>query len=267
MVASLIVALALTAGEGPVKPNPHLDVAAEQIRGFKELEALQTLEQSKRWPWNSPRDLALTNLYIGWAHAELGRETEALEAFRMARLLDPNVPFPRDVSPRLEALWVKSRGVLAQADQAPAAPGPEVRDPGDVTSGSDAPGDAPTGASAAHSKSGDPVSAPAAEGTPSPSPLTDVAPVAAQSAEDARPRWPRWMATGAIAVGVAAAIGGVFAGGSSRSHLDRSFDEPRVDRAEALHRRAAEDARLANVLFGAGAAVGAGGAVTLLLTF
>lgn len=267
MVASLIVALALTAGEGPGKPNPHLDVAVEQIRGFQELEALQTLEQSKRWAWNSPRDLALTNLYIGWAHAELGRENEALEAFRLARLLDPTVPFPNDVSPRLEALWVKSGGALPPGDRRPQT---EAAVPNAATS---APVTETPGSSA-----GPIVSTAPADAEPlrpqhetdatQPTAVTEALRTGASPGEEVtKQAWPRWVATGAMAIGVAAAVGGVVAGSASRTHLTRSAAEPRVDRAQALHARAASDAQLANILFGVGAAAGAGGAVTFLLAF
>jgi hypothetical protein len=122
MTPSIGLVLVVTLAATPER-NPHLPRAVEQLHSFDVEGALVSLEQAKRWPYNTERDLAEVNLYLGWAYAEVGNTSEALERFRLARLLTPGITLPPDASPKLLQLWVESGG--APADP-PADPPPWI---------------------------------------------------------------------------------------------------------------------------------------------
>ena len=107
----LIVALS-TSATARAEQNPFLPEAIQRIRDFDERTALQLLDQARRWPHNTPADLAQVHLYTGLAHAGLAHEREAVDAFRAALVLDASLRLPDDVSPRVKEWWLRAGGVV-----------------------------------------------------------------------------------------------------------------------------------------------------------
>lgn len=227
MTLPLGLALLVSLSAAPAR-NPHLPLAVEQLHAFDAEGARKTLELAKRWPYNTERELAEVNLYLGWAYAEMGKESETLESFRLARLLHPEVALPADASPKLVELWVASGGALARTSPPPSITPPEGLAP-----------PAPSRAGAI--------------------PVTPVEGVSASSAERAGRQWilPAVVAAGAvIALSTALVVGR-----TSMNTLARSNAEPGVSAAQALHGHAKAKATTANVLFGVAGALGAASVV------
>jgi hypothetical protein len=216
------------------RQNPHLPRAVEQLQAFDAEGAQKTLELAKRWPYNTERELAEVNLYLGWAYAEMGKEDGTLESFRLARLLDPEVKLPADASPKLFELWVASGGTVARATTPPAdAPMEDL-----------APPTAPSSVA-----------------------LPPVAPVGGLSADPATPRPRRWVLPSVVADGAMVLLTtALVVGTRSMNNLSRSGTEPNVVSAQALHSRAKSEATTANVLFGCAGALGAA-SVVFFFTF
>ncbi len=113
-------ALAVSLAAAPTG-NPLLDKALGQLDALDEVAALATLTQAKAWPSNTPHQLALVHLYTGLAHAGLAHEAEALEGFKSALVLEPELSLPASVSPRVRAWWLRAGG---KAPEPPAAKKP-----------------------------------------------------------------------------------------------------------------------------------------------
>jgi hypothetical protein len=99
--------------------NPYLAPAIQQIRDFDEAGALATLEKARKWPQNTPRDLAQVYFYTGLAHGALAHEDEAVRCFKNALELDPSVSLPRDASPRIKEWWKRAGGTLEEPPPPP----------------------------------------------------------------------------------------------------------------------------------------------------
>lgn len=111
-MVSIILALALQA-------NPHLPKAIEQVRALDETAALATLELAKRWPENTPSELAQVHLWFGLAYVGLAREAEARESFREALALDEALELPSGTSPVVVGWWKALGGRTAKPKLVP----------------------------------------------------------------------------------------------------------------------------------------------------
>lgn len=102
-----LVALVAVATPSPA-PNPHLVTARAQVDRLEEEAALATLEKARRWPYNTPEELAQVNFLCALAHAGLANEAKAVEYFRLARKLDPSLQLSKSASPNVAAWWARA---------------------------------------------------------------------------------------------------------------------------------------------------------------
>ena len=112
-----MIALALVAGLALGAENPYLSVGIRQLRELDETQALKTLDKARGWSGNTPQQLAQVHLYIGMTYAALVKETEQVQSFKKALVLDPDVKMPVWASPRVREVWVKLGGALDSAPQ------------------------------------------------------------------------------------------------------------------------------------------------------
>lgn len=119
-VSALLLASALLAGAPPV--GEDVDLAEKQIHDLNEEQALVTLQQAADHPDNPPAVKARIHLLTGLAYSGLALEGPALSSFRAALQIDPNLPLPAGVSPRVEAWYARARNdVLVAANLKAAA--------------------------------------------------------------------------------------------------------------------------------------------------
>jgi hypothetical protein len=209
--------------------NPHLPTALGQMRAFQEAEALQTLDEAKRWPYNTESELALVNLYFGIVYAELSRPADARRHFSLARVLDPSLTFPDEWSPSIRALWEETSPTPLSSARAVAELTPET--------------------------------------SPPPAGVQTRPPPVEPSSTSPRSHWRRWAGVSLLGAAVVALVAAGFSGRASLVEFDRSRGEPRVDESLRLHESGATAARTANVLFGVSALLGAGGGSLFAVSF
>jgi hypothetical protein len=130
----LICVLASTAAFGaeasvPRTANPHLQEALRRIRGLDEKGALTALESARRWPRNSPTDVALYQLYLGWAHAGLGHQEESIRAFKTALLIEPTLSLSPEASEKALMWFELARGKSATAAESGPSPATTLAPP------------------------------------------------------------------------------------------------------------------------------------------
>lgn len=205
--------------------NPHLQLAWQQVKSLEEKSALKTLQQARRWPKNSPSDLAWVNLVSGLAHAGLAEESAAIEDFRTAHVLDPSIALPAEVSPRVRDWWARA---VPEPKPAPTV-GPE--------------NDAPKTT----------VLTPAHEEPP---PRVVVTPM---EREVERSHWARWTGVGLVAGAVVAtSAAAVFA---TRMDSQAAFAQSASSAADAIRYRdsSRSSATMANASLVAAGALGASG--------
>jgi len=105
----------LVLAQGPPDENPYLKEAARQLRALDERAALSTLARAESWAKDKPEALATVNVYKGMAFAGLNQKKEAIDAFRTALLLDPQVRLLPDASPVVRGWWAEGGGGAAAA--------------------------------------------------------------------------------------------------------------------------------------------------------
>lgn len=276
MAPILVCALLVLGAASPrVAANPLLPRARQLLRSFQEEAALRVLERARRWPQNSPRELAEAYLLTGLAQAALAREREAVEAFRQARLLAPDLSLPKGAAPRVEDWW-RQAAPEAEASEAEAATGPPRTEPA-ASPSPGREGQAGSTVSPAIQESPAPVTpAEVSLSTPT-SPPPALAPrevpsepastaVAAPSGSSPA-KVVRWVGVGGLAAGAAVVLVGVSQGLSAQSHQARSEALVPVGESLAEHQAGAAAATRANWLYGVGAVLAVAGGVTFAFSF
>jgi hypothetical protein len=214
--------------------NPYLGTAVRQIRDFDENGALRTLEQARGWSGNTPQILAQVSLLTALAHAGLSHETQAIDAFRSALLLDPSIKLPPRMSPRIREWWVKAGGVLTS---------PEEPAPGDE-----------------RALTPEPVLVP-----PEPAPRSEI--VQPPPTPPPPIHWSRWVGGGTAALGLIT-LGAAVAVGSRVPGLDQQASAALgMDQAGPLHAQAVHSAQAANILYSVGGGLALIGGATWLWKF
>lgn len=229
ILLALIIGLsAATAfSQVPSTNNPHLARALAQIEALQERDALRTLEKARAWRENTPGDFALYHLYRGLAAAGLAQRKTAVESFRTALIIDPGLELPKAASPRVRE-WFEEAGGDPLEKAAEPTQRPDL--------------ESMPGAAAERPK------------------WSETLPRPEVADNQARVRWPRWVALGFGLAATAAAAGGVASGISAAAAGDQAQASTQVEAATVLNRQAHASARTANLLYGtAGALLLAGG--------
>lgn len=120
----MIAAVLLTAAVMGASPeeNPHLNRAIEQVQRLEEKAALQTLEEARRWPGNTPEVLARVYLYTGLAHAGLADEQNAVKSFVTALKLQRDLQLPPHMSPTVVEWWRLAQERVPRPAEPPSPP-------------------------------------------------------------------------------------------------------------------------------------------------
>jgi tetratricopeptide (TPR) repeat protein len=115
--AGLVVWSACALAQSPQSPNAKLREA--QIF-YDELEFEQCIQRAAAAPRpeSSANELAQAELYNGLCQASLGRFKDAEDHFRIALRLDPSISLPRMTSPKVAAIYNKTRDRVLERDVA-----------------------------------------------------------------------------------------------------------------------------------------------------
>ncbi len=217
------------------EPNVYLRAGIRLFSAREYEAALVQLAKAGAVSDNTPAEDVTIHLYEGMAQAELGRDEEALRAFKLAVSLSPEVPLPDAASPRARQLFDRVKRELAAVPSIPTEQGRTL--PG-----------------------GGPPTSTAVEGAARPVPPDAIA----RAAEAKRRRVVKiapWAAMGlGVVLGIAGGIEGYSALDERRAAVKATFQSD-----AALHMNAAfADAQTANTLY-VGAGVAAAVGVMLLL--
>lgn len=227
ILALAVVAQAQAPGGALESRNPYLVEAVQALRALEDDVAAQKLDQARRWPDNSPRDLALIHMYEGLVHAGRADEARARAFFKDALLLDPAVRLPSDASPRVRAWWTDLGGQVQSSVL--------------------------------------PESTPPSDGAP-PGYAPSVTVLREGSRETARTGL-RVAGGVTLAAGIGASIGAGVMAGQASSLVSRSSAEPQVGAAVALHQQAQATYQRANWLAAGGAVLAVVGGGLLVYSF
>jgi hypothetical protein len=241
---ALILAFTFVAGASAEPRNPYLPRAVELLHDFKEAEALKVLTKASRWPQNSPGELAQVHLLTGLAHAALAHEASAIESFKLARMLAPELTLPPGQSPRIASWWALSGG----------------RDVPTVAAPPDAPPQ-PVELSPARAEPALLDAVAVAPEAPAPTPAPTVMPEVRRTHSD----W--WVAGAGVAVGAGLAAAALTEGLSAQRHHQASVQADELGQAQSEYQIATASAQRANWLYAAGGALVAASVVVFAVGF
>ena len=260
MAAALAAA---TAWADAKHPNPFLSQAkvfATQGEGDKCLKRL--VQAERKWKFNDKKDRAEIEMYGGICGYLVG-ETQAAEvSFKKAVSIFPKIELPKDLGPGVEQLWAKATGKTAPVSSSPTAvakkeePKPRVAEAPPPPKKDEAP---------------PPPIAPAAQKERK---LTPDEELDQQISAEARASPPAEAKSRNFAVpvvlgvaSVGAGLAGALIGLQAKSH-EATFKSPDTyyDDAQLVGWQARREALVANILFGAAAALLVAAVVAFLVS-